>query len=137
MSQGHAVLPHTADVQIEAWAPSAAACYEETVAAFLDIFTNTSGVSILSRLPFDVGPGDPQDLLVLLLEEALFVAETRGVVPVGAHVDVVGDRVVGTFSVAPVDDVELTGSIPKGISYHQLNFRPEHGRWHGLATIDV
>lgn len=136
-SRGHAVLPHTADVQIEAWAPTQAGCYEEAVAAFLDIFTDSSRASVLTRLPFEVGPGDPRDLLVQLLEEAVVIVETAGVAPVEAHVDVLGDRLVGSFSVAPVDEVELTGSIPKGISYEELSFKPEHGRWHCLATVDV
>src|SRR5665647_2994489 len=44
-AKGHASRPHTADVCIEAWAPTAEECYEEAVAAFVDIFADVTGAS--------------------------------------------------------------------------------------------
>jgi SHS2 domain-containing protein len=136
-SRGHAARPHTADVIIEAWAPTAPACYEEAVSAFVEVFADTAGIRGGSDLGFDVGPGLPEDLLVLLLEELLTNVEAHGLVPVSARVGVVGDRLVGSFTAVPAGQVESTGPVPKGVSYNGLSFE-RHGRgWRCRATVDV
>lgn len=135
--RGHAVRPHTADAVIEAWAPTAAACYEEAVAAFVDIFADTRGSPRGTPEAFDVGPGRADDLLVLLLEEVIVDAEARGHVPTVARVEVCGDRLAGTFTSVSVEEVDVTGPIPKGVSYHDLEFERTDGGWRCHATVDV
>lgn len=134
--RGHAVGDHTADAVIEAWGPTAAACYEEAAAAFVDVFAATDTVDG-SVEAFDVGPGRPEDLLVLLLEELLFDAEARGHVPVGTELEVRGDHLVGRFTAIPIEEVDVIGSIPKGVSYSDLEFGQSDGGWHCRATVDV
>jgi SHS2 domain-containing protein len=135
--RGHAVGPHTADVVIEAWGPTAAACLEEAVAAFVSIFADVEGTRAGSTEAFGIGPGRPEDLLVLLLEEVLFVAEARGFVPTSSRVDVRDDHLRAMFTTVPIDDVEVVGSIPKGISYSGLEFGASDGGWSCRATVDV
>lgn len=122
---------------IEAWAPTAAACYEEAVAAFVDIFVDKSRSPTGEPVAFDLGPGRPEDLLVLLLEEVLFNAETRGRVPASTRVEIQGDRLMGAFTLVPVETPDVIGSIPKGVSYNGLVFGPADGRWCCRATVDV
>jgi len=136
-SRGHAARPHTADVIIEAWAPTAPECYEEAVSALVEVFADTAGVGEGGDLSFDVGPGDPEELLVLLLEELLTNVEARALVPVSARVDVVGDRLVGAFAAVPADHVELIGPVPKGVSYNDLLFEQHDRGWCCRATVDV
>ncbi len=135
--RGHAVRAHTADAVIEAWGPTAAACYEEAAAAFLDVFVDTSDAGEGSTEPFEVGPGSPEDLLVLLLEEVLFDAEARGHVPVVVEVEVRGDRLAGRFAAVPIEEIDITGAIPKGVSYSDLEFGPTDSGWRCRATVDV
>lgn len=127
---------HTADTVIEAWGPTRAACYEEAVAAFVDVFAATDAVEG-SDEPFRVGPGRPEDLLVLLLEEVLFDADARGRVPIATEIEVRGDCLLGRFIVVPVDDVDIVGPIPKGVSYSDLEFGPSPTGWRCRATVDV
>jgi len=135
--RGHAVRAHTADVVIEAWGPTAAACYEEAAAAFVDIFADTDASPAGAAEAFEVGPGQPEDLLVLLLEEVLFDADARGHVPTVTQVEVRGDRLLGTFTTVPIEELDITGAIPKGVSYSDLEFRPTGSAWHCRATVDV
>lgn len=137
VDRGHAVRAHTADTVIEAWGPTAAACYEEAAAAFVDVFADVDACPAGSAEAFDVGPGRPDDLLVLLLEEMLFDADARGHVPTTTEVEVRGDRLVGTFTTVPIEEVDVTGAIPKGVSYSDLEFGAIEGGWHCRATIDV
>lgn len=132
------MLPHTADLRIEAWAPTAAGCYEEAVSALVSAFAEPGPeTSSFSRWRFELGPGTPDELLVLLLEEVMVALEVGGVVPTGSEVEVRTDRLVGSFTAVPASDVEGVGPVPKGVSYHQLSFaRTPHG-WRGRATVDV
>ena len=136
-TRGHAGRAHTADAVIEAWGPTAAACYEEATAAFVDVFADVGTCSVGSARPFDVGPGRPQDLLVLLLEEVLLEADARGLVPATTEVEVRGDHLVGTFTSVPAEQVPTTGAVPKGVSYSGLEFGPARSGWLCRATVDV
>jgi len=135
--RGHTARPHTADVVIEAWAPTAAACYEELVAAFVGIFVATDGAEPAGTVAVDVGPGSPEDLLVLLLEEVIAAVELDGVVPVTAHLDVVGDRLTGSFALARPRPDALIGPVPKGIAYSGLEVVATDEGWRARATVDV
>ncbi len=136
-ARGHAVRPHTADAVIEAWGPTSAACYEEAVAAFVDLFADVTDSPTGGLASFDVGPGRPDDLLVLLLEEVLLDADARGHVPTVTRVEVRGDHLVGTFTLVATEDVQVVGSVPKGVSYHDLQFGPDDAGWRCRATVDV
>lgn len=135
--RGHAVQPHTADAVIEAWGPTAAACYEEAVAAFVDVFADTGGAPEGLSEAFEVGPGGPDDLLVLLLEEVLFDAEARGHVPIVTTVDVHRNHLVGTFATVPIEELDIIGSVPTGVSYSELEFGRAEVGWRCRATVDV
>lgn len=135
--RGHAVRAHTADAVIEAWGPTAAACYEEAATAFVDIFADTDACPAGSAEAFDVGPGRPEDLLVLLLEEVLFDADARGHVPTVTELEVRGDHLVGTFTSVQIEEVDITGAIPKGVSYSNLEFACTESGWQCRATVDV
>lgn len=139
--RGHAARAHTADALIEAWAPTAAGCYEEAADAFVELFAETTDQSRTvvagAAEPFAVGPGRAEELLVLLLEEILYRAEAGGRVPVATDVEVQGNRLVGRFTTVPVAAVQIVGAIPKGVSYSDLAFEPAATGWQCRATIDV
>lgn len=137
-AKGHASLPHTADVRIEAWAPTAEECYEEAVAAFVDIFADVTGASTGQPRPFHVGPGSPELLLILLLDEVLLAVDVEGLVPRAVHVERPGsDGLEGVFTLVPVDEVNVVGAVAKGVSYQGLLFGAQDGRWRCQATVDV
>ncbi len=135
--RGHTTRPHTADVIIRAWGPSAEACYEEAVAAFVAVFADVAGAGAGEVRRADVGPGGHADRLVLLLEEVLAAVEVDNLVPVAAHVELRGDGLAVTFTVVPLEAVELNGAVPKGVSYSGLRFEEAGGAWRCEATVDV
>jgi hypothetical protein len=52
---------------------------------------------------------------------------SRGHVPIAARIEVRGDHLQATFACAPSEELEITGSIPKGISDNDLKFRSVDG----------
>jgi len=137
-AKGHAIAPRTADVCIQAWAPTAQECNEEAVAAFVDIVADATGASTGQPRPFHVGPGSPELLLILLLEEVLLAVDVEGLVPRAVHIEPPGsDGLDGVFTLVPVDEVHVVGSVAKGVSYEGLLFGTRDGRWKCQATVDV
>src|SRR5579875_957440 len=136
-TRGHAVLSHTADVMIEAWGPDPGACYEEAVAAFVEIFADVSPAVAVESRPVQVGPAGPDELLVLLLEEILGQLDGEGLVPVSSRLQHRQELLVGTWQLAPVEAVSGVGPVPKGISYNLLSFRSEGAGWRCRAIVDV
>lgn len=67
----------------------------------------------------------------------LFTAEARGHVPVATEVNVCGNRLAGRFVTVPIEALEITGAIPKGVSYSELEFGPTGEGWHCRAIVDV
>lgn len=136
--RGHRTRPHTADVRIEAWGPTAAACYEEAVAALVAVFADVTDAPAGVPHPFAVGPGPPERLLVELLDEVLTALDADGLVPSAARVEPRGDTLVGELVQVPVDTVQVTGSVAKGVSFEDLRIGPDaRGRWRCRAIVDV
>ncbi|TDC37113.1 archease [Micromonospora sp. 15K316] len=136
--RGHRCVPHTADVRIEAWAPTREECVAEAVTALVETFTDTAGARPGPEREYETPPGENEDLLVTVLDEVIFRMETADELPLTTDVTEEGRgglrvrwRVTGT------DGVELIGAVPKAVSLHELRFGPDGGGWSCAVTLDV
>ncbi|WP_413644508.1 archease [Micromonospora sp. RTP1Z1] len=136
--RGHHMVPHTADVRIEAWAPDREGCVAEAVTALVGTFVDASGATPEADVEFHVPPGADEDLLVGVLDEVIFRMETEGELPLATEVRAADDggltmrwRATGT------DAVELVGAVPKAVSLHELRFGPDGNGWSCAVTLDV
>jgi SHS2 domain-containing protein len=136
-STGHRTLPHTADLIIEAWAPSLGGCLTEAVAALTESCADTSNAVPTGRHSFCLRARSDEETLVALLEEVLYVLDAHGQVPVTTHLTRNGAVLAGWFDVVGVGEVPLTGSAPKGISLSGLALERVSSQWHCVATVDV
>lgn len=135
---GHALRPHTADIAFEAWGPSRLSCLEQAVAALSSAFIATEGTEPSGTARFSLEAPDDGELLVLLLEEVLYVIEVRGAVPVRSELEESSRGITGVFRTVPAAEAELIGAVPKAISRHGLRFGADaSGTWRCRATIDV
>ena len=136
--RGHRVAPHTADLIVEAWGPTRVACLEEIATALVESFCDVRDAPVAESVPVAIDADSDLDVLAELLEEIVYLAEVTGVVPVTLSLTDAGNGgVAGFFEVAPVDAVETTGAVPKGVSYGELRLAAEDGRWSGHAVVDV
>jgi SHS2 domain-containing protein len=138
---GHRILPHTADLALEAWAPAKGACIAEAVQAlvegFADVRAVVPGESV--RLTF-AEPGD-EDLLVRVLDEVIYQLDVHGRLPVDISVDVPEDGTPGRaevrFAAADAAQAEPTGAVPKAVSRHELRFARDGDLWRCHVTVDT
>ncbi len=129
------MLPHPADVMLQAWAPTAEGCIAEAVRALVQCFADTSTARSQSTHDFEVADLPWAERLVSVLEEVLFFIDARGKIPIAARV--AADGLSVSFELAGIDDVELVGSPPKGIARSGLEFARVGDEWRCSVIVDV
>ncbi|MEV6369968.1 archease [Micromonospora musae] len=136
--RGHRCVPHTADVRIEAWAPTREECVAEVVTALVETFTDTAGARPGPDREYETPPAHDEDLLVSVLDEVIFRMETADELPLTTEVTDDGRGGLRVrWRVTPTDAVELIGAVPKAVSLHELRFGPDEAGWSCAVTLDV
>ncbi|MET7395998.1 archease [Dactylosporangium sp. NPDC005572] len=135
---GYELLPHTADVMLTAWAPTAEECIEAAVRALVACFADVRAVGPARLVGFACEPAPDDELLVEVLEEAIYLLDTEDVVPVQvALARTARGGLAGDFGVIARSDVPLVGPLPKAVTRHGLRFARHGGLWRCAAVIDV
>lgn len=109
------MLPHTADLIVEAWGPDDVACAEEAARALIEICIAGDPDPELDDWASRVG-GSRRDLVRTVLEEVIFALDTSVSAPVSADVERTGpSEVVIRLGLAARESVRATGAAPKAI----------------------
>ncbi|MEV7026311.1 archease [Kitasatospora sp. NPDC093558] len=139
---GHRTVPHTADLQVEAWAPTAEGCIGELVRAVVGSFADLTAARPVGERACTVVAASEADLLVGVLEEVIYRMDAHGELPadlaLGEIDDADGGRTLEVrFRMADTATATLVGAVPKAVSLHGLDLRPGLGGWAGRVTVDV
>ncbi len=134
---GHRAVPHTADLRIEAWAPTRNGCVREavrgTVESFLDLSSAHSDHKRRRRLIAD----HDDDLLVAVLNEVIYWLDTAAEAPVDLELRDVDGEVEVTLEMTTVGRAVQVGAVPKAVSLNDLRFSCGRHGWRCLVTLDV
>ncbi len=133
---GHRILPHTADIRIEAWGPSRESCLGEAVRALVDSFADTSQPSTEWTSETAVAANSGDDALVAVLNEVIYVLDTEDAVPRDVEIEWQNTALRLRMSLVPARDLDLFGAIPKAVALHGLSFGFDGGTWSCTATVD-
>jgi SHS2 domain-containing protein len=136
MGVGYRTSPHTADIRLEAWAPSREECVAEAVAGLVASFADVTGCEATGAVEVLVDPGTDEDMLVQVLDEVIYRVDT-GEVPVGTEVSPLSSGLRVRFRMTSADRVEPIGAAPKAVSLHELRFTDEDDQWSCTVTVDV
>ncbi len=136
-ASGHRSVPHTADLRIEAWAPTRNGCIREAVLGTVNSFLDTSPArpnhTLVRRLTAD----RDDDLLVAVLDEVIYLLDTAGDAPVDVEVNGTDSDVEVTFAMADASRLPQIGAIPKAVSFNELRLVRERASWRCSVTLDV
>jgi SHS2 domain-containing protein len=134
MRRGHRALEHTADIRVQAWAPTREECIAEAIAGLVASFVEIEGARPEWSVDAELTATSDEDALVAALDEVIYVLDTRGGVPVAAALEAGEGTWRLHLELTPVAAVPLCGAVPKAASLHGLHLaRTDEGE----VTIDV
>jgi SHS2 domain-containing protein len=136
---GHRMVPHTADLRIEAWAGTRAECMAEALRGLVGSFAAVAGRQPYREDSCLMTARSDEDLLVALVDEVIYRLDADGEVPVSVAVRPVPEGGVAvSFALVPVAAAEITGAVPKAASLYELRCAPDAAGWWSCAvTVDV
>jgi SHS2 domain-containing protein len=135
VNPGHRLVPHTADIALEAWAPIKYECVAPAVYALVDSFTELPDDAPRDSVILAVDPTSDEDFPVSVLDEVIYQMEVHGRVPADVSIDENTNAV--RLATVPTDEVRIVGALPKAVSLHELRFTQVGGAWQCHVTVDV
>lgn len=136
-TSGHRTVPHTADLRIEAWAPTRDGCIRQavlgTVVSFLDISTAHPNHTCVRRLTAD----RDDDLLAGVLDEVIYLLDTTGEAPVDLDMNGTNGDVDVAFAMTDASTLPQVGAVPKAVSLNDLRLSRGQRGWRCSVTLDV
>jgi SHS2 domain-containing protein len=136
-ARGHRTVAHTADLRVEAWAPSRDLCITEAVLGTVAAFVDTSAAVVVGSRSRRFDRESDEDLLVAILDEVIFLMETVQEIPVDLEVEPRDGGVEVRFDMVALGELPQVGAVPKGVSLYELRFEPDHRGWWCSVTLDV
>jgi SHS2 domain-containing protein len=136
-ASGYRSVPHTADLRIEAWAPTRNGCIREAVLGTVDSFLDTSSARPNHTLVRRLTAEHDDDLLVAVLEEVIYLLDTAGDAPVDVEVNGTDGDLEITLAMADASRLPQTGAIPKAVSLNELRLARGPASWRCSVTLDV
>jgi protein archease len=132
---GHRCVPHATDLRIEAWAPSREECVAEAVRGTVAAFAEVPAHGPRDEVTFEVGPGPDAELLVAVLDEVVYRADSTGRVPAQAEVAANSEGLWVRLGMTVPSTV--VGAVPKAVSLLELRFGRTGEGWACAVTLDV
>jgi len=130
-------VPHTADLRIEAWAPTRDGCIRQAVLGAVESFldTSTSGPPHTRRRHLAADRDD--DLLVAVLDDVIHLLDTAGEAPVDLRLRSLDGAVDVEFAMVDATTLGQVGAVPKAVSLNELRLQQGEDRWRCSVTLDV
>lgn len=130
-------MPHTADLRIEAWAPSRNGCIRQAALGAVESFLDTSSAHPECTRRCRLTRERDDDLLVAVLDEVIYLLDTEGQAPVDIDVDDLDGEVEVTFGMVDATTLPQIGAVPKAVSLNELRLAGEQTGWRCSVTLDV
>ncbi|WP_187281620.1 archease [Nonomuraea sp. C10] len=135
------MVPHPADVAVEAWADSREGCLAEAMRGLVESFADIEGARPDDSVTFVVTEESDEEVLVAVLQEVIYQIETFGRLAVDMSIDEPTEfpveRVEARLATVPLETVERIGAMPKAVGTHNLRFGWVDGVWRAQAVVDV
>jgi len=132
------ILSHTADTGIEATAPSLAGLIDELATGMFQLMGKVEPCPSDDTIEVELAAPTPEDLVVEILSELLYVSEVEDMVLCGFHTTMAGPATAHvTAGGAPTSHVDVTGPPIKGVTYYDITVGRRGAGWFGRVYFDV
>lgn len=131
-------MPHTADLRIEAWAPTCGECVTEAVRGLVESFAEIPRGRGERAVVCHLAAASAEDLLAAALDEVIYRMDADGELPAAAELREDGDGTSLLLSQVPVAAAQIVGAVPKAVALSGLRCAPDpQGGWSATVTVDV
>ena len=133
------LLAHTADIGLEATAPSCVELFVAIAEGLKVLLFGDSAAGAGLRHEVRLQAGDVAELLVAWLNEILFLCESERLVPATFEiVTLTGQELVAVVSGERFDPARhIVERTAKAVTYHRLVVEERPGRWYARVYIDL
>lgn len=133
------LLAHTADIGLEATAPSREALFEVTARGLKTLLFGASPAAGTLRREVTLEAGDTAELLVAWLNEILAFSEMAHAVPASFQIhDLKECGLTATIAGEPFDPSRhVVERSAKAVTYHKLVVEERDGGWYARVYIDL
>lgn len=136
-TSGHRAVPHTADLRIEAWAPSPQGCLAEAVHAMVESVVDVADAEQVATREVPLSGNDPAAWLVTLLDDVIYLMDVHGELPREVSVEPGDDGLVARLAMVDAEVLPTVGAVPKAVALHELRFSGDADGWRCSVTLDV
>lgn len=134
---GHRIVSHTADLRVEAWAPTREGCIAQAVTGTVESFLDTSSAHPERTRRCRLTAHSDEDLLAAVLDEVIYYLDTDGEAPVDVELEPVDGDVDVRFAMVEARRMPQVGAVPKAVSLHELCLARGPRGWWCSVTLDV
>jgi SHS2 domain-containing protein len=133
------LLEHTADIGLEAVAPTRAELFATMGAGFKALLYGASPAAERHRHEVRVAAGDCAELLVAWLNEILYLCEREDLVPARFEVTALSDTELVAAIHGEVYDPKrhVVERTAKAVTYHRLLVEERRDGWYARVYIDL
>lgn len=134
----HRLKGRGSDLGIEVSGTDVVACLDAAVRGLAAAVADVGGQVARRRVPVELAEDDPPELLMGVLEEAIVLLDTEGLLAVSlveATCDEAGLR--GELEAVELSAVEVHGPAPKAVTWHEVRLGPAGEGWEGAVMIDL
>lgn len=127
-------VDHTAELELELAAATPEAVLAEALAAYAELVAEgaaAAGEPVVHAV--DLSASDLPALLVDWLAELVFLADTEGLVPEGASLELDGVRLRATVR----GRRGTPRPVVKAVTYHSAELKRAGAEWRGRVVLDV
>lgn len=136
---GFRLLAHTADIGLEAFAPSREELFAVAAMGLRTLLFGDSPARAVSRREVCKEGPDLAALLVVWLNEVLYLCESAHLVPADFQVKSLNqNRLVAVMSAEPfAPDRHTVERVAKAVTYHRLVAEERDDGWYARVYIDL
>ncbi len=133
---GYRTIDHTADLALEVWAPTQAALLAHGARALVAQLTDDATIEATAERHVSLSALDPEDRLVVWLNEVLFMAVTEGFLFASGDPVLTADGLDAQVCGEPHAADRITSEL-KSVTYHDLCLDERDGGWFARLIVDV
>lgn len=134
---GHRTVPHTADLRVEAWAPTRESCIAQAVLGTIQSFLDTSSAHPDRTRCCRLASHSDEDLLVAVLDEVIYLLDTESEAPIDVELEPIDAAIDVRFAMCDATKLPQIGAVPKAVSLHELRLGRGPTGWRCSVILDV